>query len=61
MHGFALNVNLALNYYKYIVPCGISDKGVTSVSEQLKTKISVETVNEILIKSFAKVFKVKLN
>ena len=61
MHGFALNVNVALNYYNYIVPCGINDKGVTSISEQLKTRISVETVNEIVIKNFAKVFNVKLN
>ena len=28
MHGFALNVNTDLKYFDYIVPCGISDKGV---------------------------------
>jgi lipoyl(octanoyl) transferase len=61
MHGFALNVNVALNYYNYIIPCGIYDRGVTSISEQLKTKMSVEIVNEIVIKNFAKVFRVKLN
>ena len=36
MHGFALNINTDLNYFNYIVPCGIIDKSVTSI--QLETK-----------------------
>ncbi|MCD6179063.1 MAG: lipoyl(octanoyl) transferase LipB [Bacteroidales bacterium] len=35
MHGFALNVNPDMDYYKHINPCGILDKGVTSMEEEL--------------------------
>ena len=34
-HGFALNCNVDLNWYNHIVPCGIRDKGVTSLSREL--------------------------
>ena len=34
MHGFALNVNPDLSYFKHIVPCGIPDANVTSIAEQ---------------------------
>jgi lipoyl(octanoyl) transferase len=59
MHGFALNVDLPLDYFDYIIPCGLNDKGITSVAEEIKNKISMDTVNEIFLKIFAKVFKVK--
>jgi lipoyl(octanoyl) transferase len=59
MHGFALNVDLPLDYFNYIIPCGLNDKGITSVAEQMKNKIPMDTVNEIFLKIFAKVFGVK--
>ena len=41
MHGFALNINTDLSYFQHIVPCGITDKEVTSISKEIgKTDIA---------------------
>ncbi|MGH2642413.1 MAG: lipoyl(octanoyl) transferase LipB [Chitinophagaceae bacterium] len=60
MHGFALNVNTNLDYFNYIVPCGINDKQVTSMEKELGKKISMEEVKATLKKNFEKVFKAKI-
>jgi len=57
MHGFALNVNTDLNYFKYINPCGFTDKGVTSVEKELNTKINIKEVINIFKKEFSKIFE----
>ena len=44
MHGFALNVNPDLNAFNRIVPCGIADAGVTSMSQELGKTITLEEV-----------------
>ncbi len=46
MHGFALNVDPDLSYFGHIVPCGIADRPVTSMSEMLGRKVSLEEVVE---------------
>ena len=56
MHGFAFNVNPDLNHYSLIVPCGITNKGVTSLSKLLETPISITEVREKLIHHYAEVF-----
>lgn len=58
-HGFSLNVNLSLEPYKWIIPCGISDKPVTTISMELPSnkKIpSIPEIIEVLIPIFSKVF-----
>jgi lipoyl(octanoyl) transferase len=56
MHGFAFNVNPDLNHYSLIVPCGITNKGVTSLSKLLGTSIPITEVREKLIHHYAEVF-----
>ena len=48
MHGFALNINPDLTYFDRIIPCGISDAAVTSVSKELKRDIAVDEVEPIV-------------
>jgi lipoic acid synthetase len=49
MHGFAINVDPQMEYFSHIVPCGISDKPVTSVTELLGRSVSIEKVVEALL------------
>jgi len=44
MHGFALNVNTDLDYYKHIIPCGIDDKAVTSMQAELGRTVDEEEI-----------------
>tara|TARA_X000000950_G_scaffold242703_1_gene297289 strand:- start:1364 stop:2068 length:705 start_codon:yes stop_codon:yes gene_type:complete len=60
MHGFCLNVDSNLDEFKYIIPCGIKDKGVTSMSELLNEKIDIIKLKKSLIKNFAKHFNAKI-
>lgn len=60
MHGFALNVNTDLNYFNHIIPCGIQNKKVTSIKEELGREVDFEEVKEKLKKNFEKVFQVEL-
>jgi lipoyl(octanoyl) transferase len=58
MHGFALNVNTPLHYFDGIIPCGITDKKVTSIKEELGREVNAEEVKERLKRNFEKVFNV---
>jgi lipoyl(octanoyl) transferase len=55
-HGFALNVNTALEYFDLIVPCGIADHGVSSLETLLGRQLEVPGVEDRLIVHFAAVF-----
>lgn len=55
-HGFALNVANNLNEFSYIVPCGITDKAVTSISLEVGTNIDIEEVKNVCTKVFERKF-----
>jgi lipoyl(octanoyl) transferase len=48
MHGFALNVNTDLSYYKHIIPCGIDDRDVTSMQRELGRMVDEGEVKALL-------------
>jgi lipoyl(octanoyl) transferase len=52
MHGFAFNVNTDLTLFNGIIPCGITDKEVTSLNRELKKKIPLNEVKERIIHHF---------
>lgn len=55
-HGFAFNVNTNLQDFQLIVPCGIADRGVTSLQKLLGRPLSIEEVEERMMARFAEVF-----
>ena len=56
MHGFALNVNPDLSYYDGIIPCGIFDRGITSMEELLGKTQDMERVKSIVIEKLNNLF-----
>ena len=60
MHGFALNVNTDLSYFKNIIPCGIENKQVTTIASEVNRSVNIEEVKEKLQRNFEKVFNVTL-
>ena len=60
MHGFALNVNTDLAYFTSIVPCGIVDKQVTSLTQELGIEVDLSEVKALVRKNFEDVFGCKV-
>jgi len=56
MHGLALNVNPALEHFSFINPCGLLDRGVTSMAKVLSRDVPVEAVAKGLVGHFSEVF-----
>jgi lipoyl(octanoyl) transferase len=56
MHGFALNVSTALDAFDLIVPCGIRDRGVTSLERELGRTVALDEAAERAVQAFADVF-----
>ncbi|MBK8290088.1 MAG: lipoyl(octanoyl) transferase LipB [Flammeovirgaceae bacterium] len=60
MHGLAFNVNTQLDYFNYIVPCGINDKAVTSLNKELGTVPDMQKVKSILKEKIASLFEMEI-
>ena len=56
-HGFALNVSNDLSYFETIVPCGIQDVSVTSISEELGRPVGVTDILGVVSEAFSKIFE----
>ncbi|HWK11705.1 MAG TPA: lipoyl(octanoyl) transferase LipB, partial [Vicinamibacterales bacterium] len=56
-HGFALNVNTRLEHFGLIVPCGIADRGVTSMERLLGRPVSMDEVAEAVVGAFQQTFE----
>jgi lipoyl(octanoyl) transferase len=59
-HGFAMNIQTNLQHFSYIVPCGISDRGVTSLSKLVSYPVTLNEVKPKLVRAFTNVFKVSV-
>lgn len=60
MHGLALNVNTDLDFFNHIVPCGIADKSVTSMQNELGYYVDIEKVRKELVAKIIAQFGMKL-
>ena len=60
MHGFAFNVNTDLRYFDGIIPCGIKNKKVTSLSRELGRHIKLSEVKQKIKTHFEEVFDAEL-
>jgi len=58
MHGWALNANTDLNYFKNIVPCGINDKNVTSIEKEIGEPIDMNELKKKIYNNFCRIFEI---
>lgn len=60
MHGFALNVNTDMSFFDSIIPCGINDKKVTSMKQELGIETDMEELKNKLKEAFGRVFMAEI-
>ena len=60
MHGIGFNINSNLDYFKYIVPCGIEDKSVTSLQKETQQLIDMEVLKSKFLRNFTSLFNIQI-
>lgn len=60
MHGLALNMNTDLEYFDYIIPCGITGKAVTGMNKELGSPVDEKEVYRKFTENFSRVFEVEI-
>lgn len=60
MHGFAFNVNTQLEHFNWIVPCGITDKGVTSLQKLVGRELDFKLLCAKVAEYFCEVFELEM-
>src|SRR5581483_1206451 len=61
LHGIALNVCTELDYDRLINPCGLTDRGITSISKETGRSITLHETKGIVLEAFAKVFNIEFS
>jgi len=59
LHGIALNASTTLDYNRYISPCGLPDRGITSLSDQIGRTVSFNEAKDVLLEELARVFDLR--
>lgn len=57
MHGIGFNVNSDLSYFKHIIPCGIDDKEVTSLENEIGGRVDMNEIKNVLLKEMTALFQ----
>ncbi len=61
MHGLCFNVDPDLSFFNHIIPCGIQNKGITSLKQLKKEDIDIEEVKSRLVENFKLVFNAEIS